>query len=210
MAYKVKVTGQYIARSPHSEKEKIKKNYEVEGVIPSLASALSVVKNKLLGPALAKKYPDYVAFLTHHIINITPLDETSRERMTKTEIAFMNRETLLRYIKENALPVDAAFYPDVLKLREAVQDAKEDPEGYQKRFALKKDDLVLDMQMQALNADLFEDTPKPDAVVLSALADAPRPKKTKEDISRQTTDRLKGLKADMIRDGELTDLPDDL
>jgi hypothetical protein len=215
--FRVKVNGLYIARSPNSEKEKIKKPYQIEGNIPSLNSALSVVKNKLLAPALAAKYPDYVHYLTHHIVEVTPLDLSASEEMTRAEVQFMDRATLIRFIKESALPVDASFFPELQLLREAVQEAKEDPEGFQKRFALKKDDLILSAQIAAANPELFgqaaSNTP---ASVLQAGQGAPKAKRTPETLAKNTGDRLKGLTAEMTREGEMgpmdvpQDQPDDL
>lgn len=95
-----------------------------------------------MAPALANKYPDYDPFLTYHIVEITPLDEASRVELSKSEILLMGREALVRYIKEQlprnedgSLAVLAEYYPDLFKLREAVQHAKEDLKGYQSSFA---------------------------------------------------------------------------
>lgn len=214
--FKIKCEGLYIARSPHSEKEKIRKPYQIEGNIPSLNSALSVVKNKLLGPALAKKYSDYVYFLTHHITEITPLDLSAQEEMARAEVQFMDRPTLLRFIKDNALPVDANFFPELHLLREAVQEAKDDPEGFKKRFELKKPDLILSAQIAKANPDLFS-TP---SQTVTSVAESPilatKPKRTAETLAKNTGDRLKGFAADLTRDGEMgpmdvpQDQPDDL
>jgi hypothetical protein len=209
--FKIKCEGLYIARSPNSEKEKIKKPYVVEGNIPSLNSALSVVKNKLLGPALSKKYSDYVYFLTHHITEITPLDLTAREEMARAEVQFMDRPTLIRFIKENVLPVDANFFPELFALREAVQEAKEDPEGFKKRFELKKDDLILSAQIAQANPELFSTASKQAILAAETPVLAPKVKKPTDTltIKKQTDQRLSGLKADMIRDGELENIPED-
>ena len=207
--FRVKVEGLYIARSPNSEKEKIKKPYVIEGNIPSLNSALSVVKNKLLGPALTKKYPDYVQFLTHHISEITPLDLSSQEEMARAEVQFMDKPTLLRFIKDNALPVDANFFPSLFDLREAVQEAKDDPEGFKRRFELKKPDLILSAQIAQANPELFDSAPKTAKPVSQDDQGTPKIKKSPETIRKQTTDRIAGLKADMIRDGELENIPVD-
>lgn len=204
--FKVKVQGLYVARSPNSSKEKLKKNYEIEGNIPTLVAALSVVKNKLLAPALAKKYPDYVTYLTYNIVQITPLDEQSRAQMAKAEVQFMDRPTLLRYIKDNALPVAAQYYPDLFKLRIAVQYAKDDEAGYLKNFEARKADLELDLAMHQANPELFDTKVEGDFVAsISTGAEAPAKQKASSPtvLKKKTTDRLKGLKADQIRAGEM-------
>jgi hypothetical protein len=206
--FKVKVVGDYIARSPVSDKEKIRKQYEVEGNIPSLVGALSVVKNKLLAPLLAAKYKDYVSYLTYNIVQITPLDVESQRQMGKSEVTFMNREQLLAYIRDNALPVDAKYYPNLFRLREAVQLAKEDPEGYKKQFALREPELRLDLEVAACNpglypSDAFTETPM-GMIPPTAVPPQPKSKASFDKVLREKTDaRLNGLAADMTRDGEL-------
>jgi len=211
--FKVKVVGQYIARSGVMEKEKIKKNYEIEGNIPTLTAALSIVKNKLLNPALQAAYPDYITFLTHHIVEITPLTEEAKKQMTKAEVNFMNRESLVAYIKEHALPVQPDYYPELFKLREAVTYAKEDPKGYQAQFALREPDLRLDLEMAACNPHLFNkngenfvgsiSVPKASTSTVSPVKASKAPQ-----LAKKTKDRLNGLRADQVRDNEMGDLED--
>lgn len=209
--FKVKVVGQYMARSGVMDKEKIKKNYEVEGNIPTLNAALSIVKNKLLAPLLSAKYNDYVTYLTYHIVEITPLSDDAKREMNKVEIQYMSRSALLAYIKDNALAVDVRFYPDLFKLREAVQFAKEDPKGYAKHFELKKPDLLLDIQMAECNPQLFS-TGEPEKFVASvSLHPTPlgQPTATKvkasspSQLAVKTQDRLEGFRQEQIRDGDM-------
>ena len=235
--YRVKVVGTYFARSGESGKEKISKNYELEANIPSLDSALSIVKNKILTPVLSKKYSDYIMYRTYHITEIVPLDEKSRLAMRRVEIQYMDWDSLLDYIQDNALPVDPRYYPDLFKLRVAVQEAKEDPEGYVKRLEGKKDDLELDLEISRLNPDLYakkQNPPKPSASIASGsskptsrkVKDHPKPIPVSEDISstpkkikkpltkkrveQQTKERVEGLRQDMIKEGEhsYTTIPD--
>ena len=225
--FRVKVTGEYIARSPVSEKEKIKKTYEIEGNIPTVYAALSVVKNKLLVPALTRKYPDYVSYLTHHIVEMVPLDEKSVAEMGRAEISFMNREQLIRYVKDNAIGacrievskgefrdfpnLDARYYPDLFKLREAVKLAKEDPVGYQKQFILRQPDLLLDLEMAECNPELFPEQETPQSAGLRATVSLPDRADLSDSskassvpaLAKKTGDRLKGLQADQVRDGEM-------
>lgn len=202
MAFKVKVEGNYVARSGVMDKERIRKPYQIEGVIPTTTAALSIVKNKLLAPALAAKYPDFVTFLTYHIIEITPLDEVSKTMMGKVEIEYMGRSALLHYIKENALKVDARYYPDLFKLREAVTMAKEDPIGYEKHFSLREEDLRLDLEMAACNPQLFNQDPQT-ANPIASVDLQPRKALPPKALVKQTGDRLAGLEADQVRDGEM-------
>ena len=214
--FKVKVVGDYVARSGVMEKEKIKRPYEIEGVIPTAIAALSVVKNKLLGPALAKKYTDYVTFLTYHIVSITPMNKKAEDELATIEINYMDRPSLLKYIKINNVgrAVDEKsgtvllkqlvpeYYPDLFKLREAVQHAVEDPLGYAKHFLLREADLRLDLEMAKCNPDLFQGE---DGGFIASVSNIPEaPKALSAQAHRKNTgDRLSGLKADMVRENEL-------
>lgn len=218
--FKVKVTGAYVARSGTMDKERIKKSYEIEGIIPTVRAALSVVKNKLLVPALSKKYPDYITYLTYHIVEITPLDAKSAEELGKAEIAFMDRPALIKYCKENAIGVfnaekdeekeydnprglDARYFPDLFKLREAVEHAKEDAKGFSRWFYLHKEDLELDLQMAAANPELFH-VKQSDVPFVASVSNVQKPKSLPRDAhAKNTGDRLGGLTADMKRDGEM-------
>lgn len=237
--FRVKVQGTYVARSGVMEKEKIKKNYEITGNIPTTVAALSIVKNKLLGPALIAKYPDYVTFLTYNIIEIEPLDEASRTQMNNSEIGFMDRTALLSYIKDNnvgacsfevekgkpeqSFPrMDPVYYPDLFKLREAVQFARDDPKGYHKHFAIHESDLRLDLEMAKCNPKLFNQkapegfiagvnlkpTGSAAGVALSSSGAALASRKASDPAALETKieDRVSGLAADMTRDGELAPL----
>jgi len=244
--FRVKVVGTYIARSGVMEKEKVKKSYEIEGNIPTTYAALSIVKNKLLSPALAKKYPDYVAFLTYHITEIVPLDEQSRKRMKTDEVSFMDRKSLLDYIRDNGLAsrteydqktktdirlgVIPEYYPNLFRLREAVQFAKDDPYGYAKHFSLKEADLKMDLEMAACNPGLFQDDsagaegliastklshPAPVQELDSSKPHNPskphaapvRPKASSPSVlAAKTAKRLEGFKQEEIADGQMGDL----
>jgi len=188
------------------DKEKIKKNYEIEGNLPvsAIDAPLSAVKNKLLAPALAAKYADYVTFLTYHIVELTPLDERAEDAMGKDQVSYMDRPALLALIKELNLPVKPKYYPNLFKLREAVATAKEDPKGYKKFFDIHEPDLRLDLEMAKCNPELFNSV-EPGFVASVSLPDAGavRPKAAKPDVHvKRSEDRVKGLAADMQRDGE--------
>lgn len=226
MSFKVKVQGQYIARSGVMNNERIIKDYEIEGVIPTMTAALSIVKNKLLAPALVAKYPDYLAFRTYHIIEVTPLTAQAQAEFSKKEVAYMSREAIIQYVKENRIgaceadvtvgvddrnkpikkpvqypPLDPRYYPDLFKLREAVQVAQEDPVGYHKQFEAKKADLELDLQMAAANPTLFKQ--KVDPTLAASIKTGPKKAPDAPTLIKQTTDRVSGLAADQARDGEL-------
>ena len=216
--FKVKVVGEYYARSVAVSKEKVIKNYEFEAIIPSLQSALSTVKNKLLTPMLSKLHEDYIMYRTYHITEIIPLDEKSKQQMKKVEIAYMDRESLVEYIRENNLPVDSRLYPDLFKLRIAVQDAKIDPDAYLKKLALRKDDLELDLTISELNPGLHEKKEEAPSVSMAnkttkeaILPETPQPVKrdlSPSSLEKKTNERVAGLRKDMIDTGEHGEAPE--
>jgi len=231
--FKVQVVGEYVARSGVMDKEKIKKPYEIEGNIPTLDCALSIVKNKLLGPKLTQKYPDYVTYLTYHIVKITPLDEESRGKLSRAEVQFMDRPTLVKYVKDNNIGVtvmkigtgdkaqeittpmlDVRYYPNLFRLREAVQLAKEDPAGYYKQFQLREPDLRMDLEMAKCNPDLFpSDETKGFVASASTPSTGKLPKARKAAAPKahvkHIEDRLQGLTAEQMRDGDMGPMDED-
>ena len=213
--FKVKVVGEYYARSQAVGKEKIIKNYEFEANIPSLTAVLSVVKNKLLAPVLKKLHEDYVMYRTYHIIQITPLDEKSKIQMNKMEVAYMDRNSLVIYITDNALPVESRFYPDLFKLRVAVQEAKIDPASYLKKLELRRADLEMDLEIDKLNPGLHDRPETPEIKVSivstprSSLSPAIKKDLSDSGIEKQTSERIGGLRKDMIKLGEHGETPEE-
>lgn len=213
MAFKVKVVGQYYARPASGGKEKILRNYEFEANIPTLTAALSTVKNKLLDPFLSKKYPDYEGYRTYHITQITPLDEKSRQEMNRVEPMYMDRQSLVNYIVEHNLPVDSRLYPDLFKLRVAVQDAKTDVKSYLKKLERRRADLEMDLQIAKLNPAMQNQPETPPSVSIAnqskqetaVAAGTETPKKkdlSPRSLAKQTDQRVDGLRHDMIKSGE--------
>lgn len=208
--FRVKVVGEYHARSAHDGKDRIVKKYEFEANIPSLTCALNTVKNKLLTPVLSKMHEDYVAYRTYHITEITPLDEKSKLQMNKVEVQYMSRQSLVDYITEHALPVDSRLYPDLFNLRVAVQDAKTDPDTYKKKLELRRADLEMDLEIDKLNPGLNE---QPETPVNTSINNTPPPVVKKnlspEALEKKAVDRVDGLREDMIKTGEHGNTPDD-
>ena len=71
--YSITVDGLYTVAATDAPGRKVKKNYSLTVVLPSLDSALSVIKNKLLDKMLRAKYPGYVTYLTHEIVDVKAL-----------------------------------------------------------------------------------------------------------------------------------------
>jgi len=200
--FKVTVQGLYIARSGVMDKERIVKDYELEANIPTMKCALSIVKNKILDPILKVKYKDYVSYYTYHITQYVPLDEESAKEVAKVEITYMNREALLAYITEHALPVEAHLYPDLFKLREAVQFAKNDTKGYLKKLELRRPDLEMDQEIARLNPTVFSESQQNPTTVGISVG-ATKKDTSEKKIDKQAQQRTDSVEKEMFKTGEL-------
>lgn len=149
--YAVEVAGDYYAMS-EERKGKVKKPYSIVVNLASLDAAMSVIKKNLLERAIRAKYPDYVGVHTHHIVKATPL---SPETPESSNLQFMPRERLERYIADHRVPVDPANYKDVVVLRETVVDYTLNPVGFEAREAEKQKKRAEQAELAALNPDLI-------------------------------------------------------
>ena len=150
------------------------------------------------------------------------MDEKAKAQLQQVEIQYMTRAMLVGYIRHNALPVDSRLYPDLFKLRVAVQEAVDDEDGYVKRLAKHKEDLEMDLLLGEMNPGLYEQE-LPESVSrantgpveeASGPISPPRVKETVKErqarLSRQQDTRVEGLRRDMISTGEHGDTQDTL
>lgn len=145
--YEITVGGECIVYSDAADRSKGKmtKPYEIKVRLKSLDSALSIIKNRVLEPVLRKKFPEYYKFRTHEILDVVPLGDTSERA---DQIDAMNRQQLLKFIKDEGLPVDPSLFKKIGKLREAITKAVTDPKGFpdwqedQKRSKEEADDIL--------------------------------------------------------------------
>jgi len=154
--FEITTEGKYFARSGVMGGERVLKDYILVCRLSSMKAALSIIKNKVLSEGLKKKYADYLAYQTHFITKVTPLDDVSVKELAKAEVCYMDRPALLAFIKEHALPVATQYYPSLVSLREAVAFCRDDEEGYLKRFELRKEDLAVDIEVARMNPDIFD------------------------------------------------------
>lgn len=152
--YRITVAGQYFVRE--GEKRLNLKSYKFDINMPTMDSALSVIKNKILDVVLKKKYPDYVSYRTHQIMNVVAFGDVAQQKAVLWQ---MNRTTILSYIQENELPVEPEIFETLMELREAVQMAEADPDNFIKVQDAKRKDWKILSGLRALNPDLF---PKPE------------------------------------------------
>ena len=152
--YAIKTRGLYFANNPEG-KGKVKKPYEVVINVASLAAAKSIIKNKLLLPALKKKYPDAVRHRTLHIVSAVPL---TADTPAPDSLDYLTRAQLDGYARQSKVPVDLSAYapndPGTTALRAALIDHRQNPKGFAEREALRAKERLADAELQALNPDL--------------------------------------------------------
>lgn len=147
--YAVTVRGLYTEPALDTPGKKIKKDYEIVANVPVLEGALSTIKNKLLDKMLKMKYPRYVAFLTHEIVDVKPLGANTPP---PDNVAYMNAEDLTAHIRMVRAPIDAKNYEgDIVGLRAAVVDFTLNPKGFKEREAKRLADRKETAELEALN-----------------------------------------------------------
>lgn len=152
--YAVKVRGFYFANNPEG-KGKVKKPYELVVNVAQLEAAGSTIKNKLLLPALKRKFPDAVRHRTFHIVSATPL---SPEMAPVDSLQYMSREALESFARSSRVPVDlkafAAGDVGTTQLRQSLIDFRQNPKDFAAREAERTKARLADAELSALNPDL--------------------------------------------------------
>lgn len=159
--YKITVEGQYFVVA--GEKRKSLSSYKFDINLPTMDSALSIIKNKILDTILPKLYSDYAGYRTHHITNVEPFGNVTQ---AKAVLWQMNRPTILSYIQENELPVKHRIYETLMELRQAVEMAEADPDNFLIKQEEKEKDFNLTSTLRELNPELYvskEKQPKDEA-----------------------------------------------
>lgn len=126
--YRFDIHGEYYASNPDG-KGKIKRSYTLSFNVPRAEGAPSIIKNKLLLPALRKKYPDAVRHRTFYVGKVVPRNAGTPKL---NNLAYMDREQLEQYALFASVPVDLKSYPQTdvgtTSLRESVIDFVQNPD----------------------------------------------------------------------------------
>jgi len=149
--YAVTLEGDYLVASTEVPGKKMKKPYTITANLPSLEGALSVIKNKLLDKMLKMKYPGYITFTTHEIVDAKPL---TADTPPAANIAYMTMGQLCSHIESRDIPIydiEATYGDDVKALRAAVVDYTLNPKGFVEREAARQAERKEDAALEALN-----------------------------------------------------------
>ena len=150
--YAVTLEGEYLVPAIESPGKKVKKPYRITVNVPELEGALSTIKNKLLDKVLKMKYPGYLTYVTHEIVEAKPL---TADTPPAANVAYMTLEQLqahVRAIGARECPIDLAAYGDDVKnLRAAVVDWTLNPKGFEAREERRLASIKEDRALEALN-----------------------------------------------------------
>jgi hypothetical protein len=148
--YAVTVKGDYSVASHDSPGKKLKKPYVLTVNLPALEGALSTIKNKLLDKMLKMKYPGYLTYLTHEIVEARPL---SADTPPAANVAYMTFADLVSLIASERMPILPSNYEegDVVNLRAAVVDFRLNPKGFEAREEKRLAGIKEDKALEALN-----------------------------------------------------------
>lgn len=147
--YAVTVEGEYLVASTEVQGKKNKCPYSVTVNVPALEGALSTIKNKLLDKVLKMKYPGYITFVTHEIVDAKPL---TTDTPPPANVAYMGWDDLVNHVRAEKLPIKPADYGDNVKeLRRAVVDCVLNPTGFAEREKARLASLREDAELEALN-----------------------------------------------------------
>jgi hypothetical protein len=147
--YAITVEGDYAVASTEVPGKKMKKQYSITVNVPELEGALSTIKNKLLDKVLKMKYPGYLTYYTHEIVDTKPL---TADTPPAANVAYMNLAQLQNHVRDQRLPIDVEKYgSDVKNLRAAVVDCVLNPGGFVEREKKRLVSIAEDKALEALN-----------------------------------------------------------
>lgn len=144
--FEVTVRGQYQGLSEGSGIPALRQ-YEETFTLPSQEAALSIICKHLLAPKLRKKYPDFIRFRTHELVNINLINYVPNKEVLQMSIDDMSLKDLNDFCILRQIMIDPFKHAskDIFAIRAMVQKAYTE-----KRMAVKED------QMSKSGADAKE------------------------------------------------------
>ncbi len=128
------------------------KRYSFDFKLPSMDSALSIIKNKVLDNMLKKIYPDYVSYRTYEITRVQPFGSA---KLAGFDLWSSSRDEVENYIRKSELPVKVKYYPTLMGLREGVQLAEADLDRFLLNQEKLEEDFAFTKQLRELNPEMY-------------------------------------------------------
>lgn len=146
--------GQYFGKNGS---DKAIKDYSLSITYPKVLEApLSEFKgglNKEGNPVrnlMVKSYPDFVRVRTFNLVSVVNNIKNTKEEANAIDC--MNVAQLNKYIEKNDLGIDIEVYEnDVVKIRQAIKKAEEDPEAFAIAYEKDVEEHELNKQLKELN-----------------------------------------------------------
>ncbi len=147
--FKITVEGKYIvAETIGRNKVSSRKDYKITVNVPEYngSETLSLIKNRLLEPALRRFDPAAKSYLTHSITGVEPLGEAAVEGFAKVlTVRTMSVPQLVNFVKGQKLPLYLPLYVnDIESFRTNIEACQRD----QKAFLVKQQELREDWEIQ--------------------------------------------------------------
>lgn len=147
--FEVTVEGDYFVTDG---KNKGLERYAFNFKLPSMDSALSVIKNNVLDLVLKKRYTDYVSYRTYQITKVVPFGTA---QVLGFDLWSASRDEVEKYTRKRELPVKIKYYPTLMALREAVILAESDEDRFLLNQAKLEEDFKFTEQLRILNPDMY-------------------------------------------------------
>jgi len=148
------VQGQYYATQSGGGKGRAQYTIDVRLPASMMDRPLSIIKNKILDVALAKKYDNYAGYRTYEIKKVVAPDEASSRFLT---VGLMSRDQLIKYVYAEALDFDPTKFRKAVDLRKAITDFNDNPELFKKRYIKMAADMDVVNEVLDLNVDIMGD-----------------------------------------------------
>lgn len=147
--FRITVEGKYIvAETIGRNKVSSRKDYKIQVNVPEYngSETLSLIKNRLLEPALRRFDPAAKSYLTHSITGVEPLGEEATEVLSKVlTVRTMSVPQLVNFVKGQKLPLYLPLYVnDIESFRTHIEACQRD----QKAFLIKQQELREDWEIQ--------------------------------------------------------------
>ncbi len=169
--FRITVEGKYIvAETIGHNKVCSRKDYKITVNVPEYngTETLSLIKNRLLEPALRRFDPAAKSFLTHSITGVEPLGEETGEGLAKVlTVRTMSVPQLVNFVKGQKLPLYLPLYVnDIESFRTNIEACQKDQKAFLVKQQELREDWEIQQELKAMNPEI-EPTGKVQTVTIT-------------------------------------------
>ena len=185
---KLVVSGDFYARTPKGSEKRGFTNCVCHIPAHRIELVKGLLKGRLLPEKLSKMDPQFAKLRSFKIDDTQLVGEATIGHLGEVDqVRLMNRKQLLSFINSKKLDIEVSLYPQLDKLRQAVQLCMENADFFKIREAEVRESLQLDMELFDLDKDLLEDEDKMEITVTPGV-DEPLDFSPKGDNERGESD----------------------